>query len=870
MSRVETPSVWTGSFVRDRLGVTLATDDSRSIVPVEALVGLALRRNPRRAHLLVSTVLAKHVPTDPAIVVVAGRLLGALVAEALGEPPAGQAPDDPAVGPADSAPSVDELGRRLVALLGGGPDRAATDDLRWLLDDRKVEHPEVVTIGYAETATGLGSLVADEIGSAYVHSTRHSAPGVPAFAEFEEEHSHATSHRLLPVSNDFLTAGGTVVLVDDELSTGRTVLNTIDALQHLVPQRRWIVAALVDLRDETDRGRFADTARSLGVEIDVVALGAGSVRLPDGLAVAADELLVAMTPADAPDPFPSTPPTAGRVSFLPLGATVPAIPSDRYGRPPTAAAVPAERIAAELAAVLPDDGSSILVLGTEEFIALPLAVTDAVAARFPGRVVQFSTTTRSPIHPLDRDDYAIASSIRFASHDDTVDGPGTRYAYNLSRGGGSFDHVALFPEPGTDPGRLTQPGGITDALAGVCPDLTVVLLAAVHPSAGSGVGLPEPLAGPAFGSYDAADVRWLLQDLGDAALEAPTADREAAIQSGRANYAESLPVEYVPSPEYQELYRDALARSARRVAEAVGIVTELALSARDGAPVLVSLARAGTPIGVLMRRWAWQRHGLDLPHYTMSIVRGVGIDRVALRWLAAHHDSSRILFVDGWTGKGAISRELSAAIAAHNAGEGTAFRDDLAVLADPGHCVTLFGTRDDFLIPSACLNSTVSGLVSRTVYSESLIGPDEFHGAKFYREMSSDDVSRDFVRTVAVRFDEVRAAVTDGVATVLASDRTPTWLGWRTVERIAAEYGIDDVNLVKPGVGETTRVLLRRVPWKVLVHPDALDEVAHVLLLARQRGVEIVAVPDLPYSCVGLIHPQGGRVVGEGPSAGAL
>ena len=47
---------------------------------------------------------------------------------------------------------------------------------------------------------------------------------------------------------------------------------------------------------------------------------------------------------------------------------------------------------------------------------------------------------------------------------------------------------------------------------------------------------------------------------------------------------------------------------------------------------------------------------------------------------------------------------------------------EIAVLADPGGCVRTYGTRDDFLIPSACLNSTVSGLVSRTVLRADLIG----------------------------------------------------------------------------------------------------------------------------------------------------
>jgi hypothetical protein len=127
---------------------------------------------------------------------------------------------------------------------------------------------------------------------------------------------------------------------------------------------------------------------------------------------------------------------------------------------------------------------------------------------------------------------------------------------------------------------------------------------------------------------------WLLKDLSAVALEAATEERETAVQAGTAHYAESLPIEYQPSAEYQDLFRAALADSAERVAHAVGVVTELCWPATRAAPRAGRLARAGTPIGILMRRWAAAVHGLDLPHYTISIVRGRGIDRVALRWLA--------------------------------------------------------------------------------------------------------------------------------------------------------------------------------------------------------------------------------------------
>jgi hypothetical protein len=272
--------------------------------------------------------------------------------------------------------------------------------------------------------------------------------------------------------------------------------------------------------------------------------------------------------------------------------------------------------------------------------------------------------------------------------------------------------------------------------------------------------------------------------------------------------------------------------------------------------VLASLARAGTPIGILMRRWAAHAHGLDLPHYTISIVRGKGIDRVALRWLAGRHDPADIAFVDGWTGKGAITRELAAALDEVADADGLRFDPSMAVLADPGGCVPLFGTRDDFLIPSACLNSTVSGLVSRTVLNDAYIGPADFHGAKFYRHLAASDVSMLFIDEICARFPAVAARVGVDWPLLAASDRTPDWRGWRTTDEVAARYGITDVNLVKPGVGETTRVLLRRVPWRVLVRPGAGADLAHVLLLAEQRGVAVEEVSGLPYSCVGLIHPK--------------
>ncbi|MGW5116924.1 phosphoribosyltransferase [Streptomyces noursei] len=791
--------VWTGEWVAERLGVALHGGDE-----LPDLLGLALRRNPKRAHLLVSKVLGKHVPQRPDVVHGAG------------------------VG----------LGRRVRALLG---DEDAA---------------RAVVLGYAETATGLGHSVADGLALApYLHSTRRPVPGVPHAAGFEEEHSHATAHLLLPEDRALLAGDGPLVLVDDEFSTGRTVLNTLRALHARHPRRRYVVVALVDMRSAADRARLAQFAAELGARVDLVALAGGGVQLPDDVLDRGRELVAAHEePPAPPGDGRSAPPRPVRVD---LGWPAGLPDGGRHGFTPAHRTLLEDRLpamAARIAAQL-GDARRVLVLGNEELMYAPLRLAGALDALLAehGATVRFSTTTRSPVLAVDDPGYAIRTCLAFPAHDDPADGPGERYAYNVAPGSDPerrFDAVVAVVDSAGDRPELHAPGGLLDRLAGH----TDRLLLAVVPSRTPRGALPGPLRGPAFSSYAPDEVGWLLQDLSDVTLEAPTEEREEAIQRGGAHYAESLPVEYQPSVQYQELFHAALRTSAGRIARAVGTVTETVLAERGPRPVLVSLARAGTPVGVLMRRWAAHAHGLDLPHYAVSIVRGRGIDTTALRWLAAHHDPADVVFVDGWTGKGAITRELAGTLAGLPDLPG--FDPRIAVLADPGGCVTTYGTRDDFLIPSACLNSTVSGLISRTVLRTDLVGPDDFHGAKFYRELADGDLSATFLDTVAARFDEVADAVAADVRALAATDRTPTWEGWAAVERISEEYGIHDVNLVKPGVGETTRVLLRRVPWRILARRGAGSDLDHVRLLAEQRGVPVEEVDQLPYTCVGLIHPR--------------
>ncbi|MPY63842.1 phosphoribosyltransferase [Streptomyces spongiae] len=852
--------VWSGNWVAQRLGVELIGDE-----PLRDLLGLALRRNPRRAHLLVSNVLGKHVPQSPSVVYGYGVALGRRVRDLLGE-----------------------------------------------------EAAAAVVLGYAETATGLGHSVADGVGLApYLHSTRRPVEGVARAGGFEESHSHATSHLLLPEDPALLAGDGPLVLVDDEFSTGNTVLNTIRELHTRYPRGRYVIVALVDMRSAADLGRLTEFAREIGARVDLVTAASGTVRLPEGVLEKGQELVAryesdgaamgSRSSAAAPGPvaqFPAPlrkgeaeaerqgargtarPATThphsddertrqtlphGRIAGVDL-FWPPGLPDGgRHGFTPQhrirlERALPA--MAARLAEAIPDDARRVLVLGFEELMYAPLRLAGALE-QVADAEVRYSTTTRSPVLAVDDPGYAIRSRIVFPAHDDPGDGPGERYAYNVA--GAGFDAVVAVVDSAADTGALHAADGLLAQLAAHTPSVLLAVVPSYVPSPATSRAaphvtsyaserpsmLPEPLRGPAFSSYAPDEVGWLLRDLSDVTLEAPTEEREEAIQSGGAHYAESLPVEYQPSERYQALFHSALDESAVRIAQAVGVVTETVLAERSPRPVLVSLARAGTPVGVLMRRWAQHRHGLDLAHYAVSIVRGRGIDANALRWLAAHHDPSDVVFVDGWTGKGAITRELADALREFEASDGiTGFDPEIAVLADPGSCVRTYGTREDFLIPSACLNSTVSGLISRTVLRSDLVGPNDYHGAKFYRELAGADMSNDFLDAVSARFTEVADAVDALAKELLSADRTPTWEGWAAVERISEEYGIHDVNLVKPGVGETTRVLLRRVPWRILARAGAGADLDHVRLLAEQRGVPVEETAELPYTCVGLIHPK--------------
>ena len=343
-----------------------------------------------------------------------------------------------------------------------------------------------------------------------------------------------------------------------------------------------------------------------------------------------------------------------------------------------------------------------------------------------------------------------------------------------------------------------------------------------------------------FGTYRPEDVTILLKDITGLVEPLGTKEREARIQSG-VHYSEMLPLEYEPSPAYLAAFRDALERYAGLTAFAAASAAMQIWERKGPDTVLVSLARAGTPVGILLKYCLRRYYGADVPHYTISIIRGRGIDRAAMEYILARHEPETLQFVDGWTGKGAIQRELNAAMEAFPGVD-----PGLAVLSDPARLAAVSGTQGDFLIASSCLNATVSGLLSRTFYRPDIIRPGEFHGAAFYSQLRDQDVTYGFIDAVSACLPEEPHR-----AEPPAGGRT----GLEEVREICRTFGVRDVNLVKPGIGEATRVLLRRVPWKLLVR--SLDDPAHLghlYQLAEEKGVAVEEYPLRAYRACGLIR----------------
>lgn len=352
------------------------------------------------------------------------------------------------------------------------------------------------------------------------------------------------------------------------------------------------------------------------------------------------------------------------------------------------------------------------------------------------------------------------------------------------------------------------------------------------------------------GSYAPDDVSFLLMPI--TMPDTPVHIKEALIQSGQKHYSQMLSHEALPSVDYLALFYQAMAANKARVAEHLAILAERIMATRPDGITLVSLARAGTPVGVLLKRVLKRYFDTEAAHYSISILRDVGIDRNALRHIVQRHAPETLVFVDGWTGKGVIAGQLAASLQDFARSDGVFIPPELYVLTDLSGHAAVAASSEDYLIPSCILNATVSGLVSRSVYDKNMIGAADFHGCVYYEQFKPHDLSNYFV-------DEILAGVSrigqesENRRGVELNRKDLQGISQALLHRLAEHYSVSQLHYIKPGIGEATRVLLRREARLLLLQNLASEATLHLRWLAESRSVPVEMCSDLPYRAVALI-----------------
>ena len=354
---------------------------------------------------------------------------------------------------------------------------------------------------------------------------------------------------------------------------------------------------------------------------------------------------------------------------------------------------------------------------------------------------------------------------------------------------------------------------------------------------------------PFTGSYTPDDVQFLLKPM--TLPDTPVHLKEKLIQSGKKHYSQLLTHESLPQDDYLPLFYRAMTLNQDLMAKHLLLLAASIVATRPQGITLVSLARAGTPVGVLLKQVLKRHFNTEVKHYSISILRDVGIDQNALRTILHHHTPESLVFVDGWTGKGVIARQLAASLDAFAVTDGIAIPAELYVLTDLSGYATVAASSEDYLIPSCILNATISGLVSRSVYDPATADPTDFHGCVYYDGFAAQDLSQYFITAILARVDGIKP-VLKGTIEVHNRQRLQS-VSLQFLQWVAERYGMTRPNYIKPGIGEATRVLLRREAQLLLLQDLDCEATLHLRWLAESKAIPIAVFNDLPYRAAALI-----------------
>jgi len=422
---------------------------------LDKLFQMATRINKKRSFLFVSKVLGKHLAVSPQIPLLVGNLLAMRYMEVVHgyKDQRSEAIAKAIQTNEQLVDLVDEIERNPIPLVS-----------------------PATFIGFAETATALGHAVFSsfQTGGTYIHTTRENIEELSSIINFEEEHSHATSHRVYASDSDLLNNNQEVVLVDDEITTGKTAINIIRTIKEHYPVKKiFTVVSILDWRIEENRQKYKQLEKELNITINAVSLIDGCITIV-GEPILEDEK------------DETVPEVEQHVTFLYTDDLVD--PSafqyaSSINEDSTRNASPYLKATGRFAITLEDNnlfmhthkkvaeyvkqhrkGIKSLVLGTGEFMYLPMKI-----ASYMGEGIYYHSTTRSPIYQTTQESYTIQNKFSF----NCPENPGVmNYLYNIHPY--QYDEVFIFIE------RITSEEGIKSLLHDLkrtfIPNITVVIM----------------------------------------------------------------------------------------------------------------------------------------------------------------------------------------------------------------------------------------------------------------------------------------------------------------------------------------------------------------------------------------------------------
>ncbi len=290
---------------------------------------------------------------------------------------------------------------------------------------------KTLIIGFAETATSMGHCIFDCFAGDcyYVHTTRNIVEDYSFSFEFREEHCHATEQLFFLQNERWINEAQEIIIVDDEVTTGKTIRNLIDQINSRYPNKSYAVFSFLDWRKNEDIVKFHELEESHHIKVGFHSFVQGNIQDISticnidyaSIVVAPEEYSLVdngwnMHYCQIPD---------GEITNAETG-----INAEERGLMHIIANSVADYIKPAL------KGTKRAFIGSGEFMYLPLLVCDHMDGEN-----YFNATTRSPAIPFNDEGYGIKTAIEFVC---PYDMERTEYLYNCNVK--QCDEIVLFFE----------------------------------------------------------------------------------------------------------------------------------------------------------------------------------------------------------------------------------------------------------------------------------------------------------------------------------------------------------------------------------------------------------------------------------------